>query len=688
MSKKVLLSFLMVCIVMTMFAFVPASAASTDDGLVYNIVDDEVIITGCYTSYWSDEFSIKIPGKIDHCPVVAIADSAFSNRENLVGISMPNSVRYIGDRAFYNCKSLKNIEIPAGVTYIGVKAFDECTGLKSVGIKNIEAWCSIEFGQEEVYDEEKGMQMGNGEFANPLKYGGKLFVGGKEMVDLVIPDGVTAINDYAFYGCSSIKTLVIPDGVETIGKYAFARCTSLEIVSFPEDSISSMGDHAFWGCSKLKEFELPESLTEKGSYSEGSSVETTGIDKALIYNIDNGKVTITGCEKSSTGVKIPSKIENYPVVAIGDKAFADCSRLSSAVIPDTVVSIGNEAFRDCGNLRNIVIPDSVTSVGEYAFHGCAKLETADMSDNVSSISRYAFGGCNALKKVDIPKSVTSIGGYAFYECKSLGSLTLGDAVTSIGDYAFAYCNNLSAINIPSSVTTMGNAVFYDCSKLKSISVPKTVTTMGNSIFRGCKSLENVSLHARISQIGPDFFAYCNNMKTITLPKTLNYVTEDAFYDCARLTNVSFEGTKSAWENIVIEYGNEDLENAHIIFSDGSFSGSDEISVRVDGIRLIFDQPPVAESGRTLVPVRAIFEALGATVEWDGDTQTVTSRRDSDVVSLKLGSKRMYVNNTEKTLDVPAKALNGRTLVPVRAISEAFGCDVIWDGNTRTVFITQ
>ena len=113
-----------------------------------------------------------------------------------------------------------------------------------------------------------------------------------------------------------------------------------------------------------------------------------------------------------------------------------------------------------------------------------------------------------------------------------------------------------------------------------------------------------------------------------------------------------------------------------------------ITVRVNGSPIGFDQPPIAENGRTLVPLRAIFEALGASVEWDGTTQTVTSRKDSTIITLQLGSSEMYVNGKIVRLDVPAKAINGRTLVPVRAISEAFGCTVTWDGNTQTVYITQ
>lgn len=111
-----------------------------------------------------------------------------------------------------------------------------------------------------------------------------------------------------------------------------------------------------------------------------------------------------------------------------------------------------------------------------------------------------------------------------------------------------------------------------------------------------------------------------------------------------------------------------------------------ICVSVGGKLVPFDQPPVLENGRTLVPLRAIFEALGASVEWDAMTQTVKSVKDNTQISLQIGSSSMYVNGTAKTLDVPAKIINSRTLVPVRAVSEAYGASVEWDQYSQTVII--
>ena len=112
----------------------------------------------------------------------------------------------------------------------------------------------------------------------------------------------------------------------------------------------------------------------------------------------------------------------------------------------------------------------------------------------------------------------------------------------------------------------------------------------------------------------------------------------------------------------------------------------DISVFLNGEKLNFDVPPTEINGRVLVPVRVIFEALGATVDWDEETSTVISRKDETIIVLQIDNNMMMVNETQKTLDVAATEISGRTLVPVRAISEAFGVKVDWDDSTQSVIL--
>lgn len=111
-----------------------------------------------------------------------------------------------------------------------------------------------------------------------------------------------------------------------------------------------------------------------------------------------------------------------------------------------------------------------------------------------------------------------------------------------------------------------------------------------------------------------------------------------------------------------------------------------ITVQLDHTQVEFSQAPIIKNDRTLVPVRAIFEAMGATVQWNDNTKTVTSTLGDTKVVMVLDNKIMTVNDTPKTLDCAPTLVGGSTMVPTRAVAEGFGCKVEWDGNTRTVFI--
>ena len=112
-----------------------------------------------------------------------------------------------------------------------------------------------------------------------------------------------------------------------------------------------------------------------------------------------------------------------------------------------------------------------------------------------------------------------------------------------------------------------------------------------------------------------------------------------------------------------------------------------IAVYVDGSRIVFDQEPIIIDDRTLVPMRAIFQALGCEVIWSEPAQTITSIRKDDVIVLKIGDSGLYKNGILiYTMPVPAQIVNERTLVPVRAIAEALDAQVAWDGTDYVVTI--
>lgn len=120
----------------------------------------------------------------------------------------------------------------------------------------------------------------------------------------------------------------------------------------------------------------------------------------------------------------------------------------------------------------------------------------------------------------------------------------------------------------------------------------------------------------------------------------------------------------------------------------SVQAEDAISVVVNGKKLEFDVPPMLIQDRTMVPLRAIFEALGAKVDYNDTTKKITATLGPREITLRVNTPAMYVNGSEYLLDVPATVVDGRTLVPVRAVAEAFNCEVIWNEKTSTVTIKR
>ena len=360
------------------------------------VIGNSVTSIGNSAFYNCDSLTSVVIGN----SVTSIGENAFDGCSSLTSVVIPDSVTSIGKEAFEGCDGLTTVTIPDSVTDIGEDAFAECNNIENVYISDLEAWCNIEF---------------NNAASNPLYYADNLYLNGSLVKNLVIPNDVTSIGDYAFSGYDSLTSVEIGDSVTSIGYYAFSGCSSLTSVVIP-DSVTYISFRAFYNCSSLTSVVIPDSVTSIGN--------------SAFY----------GCD-SLTSVTIPDS-----VTSIGYYAFSSCDSLTSVVIGNSVTSIGENAFDGCSSLTSVVIPDSVTSIGEYAFRDCSSLTSVVIPDSVTSIGFSTFYGCSSLTSVVIPDSVTSIGNYAFYGCSSLTSVEIGDSVTSIRISAFEDCSNLTTVN--------------------------------------------------------------------------------------------------------------------------------------------------------------------------------------------------------------------------------------------------
>ena len=386
----------------------------------------------------------------------------------------------------------------------------------------------------------------------------------KTITEVIVPDYVTSIGNYAFSGCTNIetatistlaisyipkdklKTVVITSGA-SIGNYAFRGCTGLTSVTIP-DSVTSIGTDAFYGCTNIETATIP---TLAIGYIPKNNLKTV--------IITSGK-------------------------SIGNYAFYDYTGLTSVTIPDSVTSIGDCAFRGCTDLTNITIGNSVTSIGTSAFYGCTGLTSITIPDSVTSIGDYAFYGCTGLTSITIPDSVTSIGEKVFYYCTGLTSVTIGNGVTSIGSSAFYDCTGLTSVTIPDSVTSIGTSAFSGCTDLTNITIGNSVTSIGNSAFYGCTGLTSITIPDSVTSIGEKVFYYCKGLTSVTIGNGVTSIGFYAFEECYKLVEVynksSLNITAGSEDNGCVGYYAKAVyteeytsklstdENGYIIYTDG------------------------------------------------------------------------------------------------------------------------
>ncbi|MGN0855672.1 MAG: leucine-rich repeat domain-containing protein, partial [Kiritimatiellia bacterium] len=516
-------------IVLSAAVFLAAIAAYAETTTIgdytwsYTVSDGKATITGVSPRTGD----LEIPSSVASYPVTSIRSFAFYFYSGLTSVTIPDSVTSIGNRVFSGCSGLTNIV---------------------VGVDNPN------------YSSANGLL---------LSKDGQTLIQGING-EVTIPDSVTSIGSWAFYGCMSLTSVMIPDGVTSIGSYAFEDCGGLTRVTIP-DSVTSIGTGVFSGCSGLTNIVVG---VDNPAYASVNGLLLSKDGKTLVQGI-NGEVTIpdsvtsigdsafSGCS-GLTSVTIPDG-----VTSIGYYAFRGCSGLTSVTIPDSVTSIGSYAFSGCSGLTSVTIPDSVTSIGNQAFSSCSGLTNfvvgvdnpayasvnglllskdgktlvqgingeVTIPDGVTSIGSYAFDGCSGLTSVTIPEGVTSIGSCAFDGCSGLTNVTIPEGVTSIGEGAFCACYGLTSVMIGDGVTSIGAYAFSDCYGLTSVTIPDSVTSIGDYAFGWCEGLTSVTIGDGVTRIGEGAFSCCSGLMSVTIPDSVTSIGEGAFCDCEGLERV-------------------------------------------------------------------------------------------------------------------------------------------------------
>ncbi len=554
-------------------------------GLTSVTMPDSVTSIGPYTfSGCTGLTSVTIPNSVK-----SIGVHAFSGCMGLTSVTILDGVVGIREGAFRDCTALTSVTIPESIIGIESGAFSGCTKLTEISVDATNTWYfSLEgvlFARTEIISYPAGKAQSH--YIVPdivTSIDDEAFFGCTGLTSVTIPDSVTSIGSSAFYGCTGLTSVTIPDSVTSIGSSAFYGCTGLTSVTIP-DGVTSIGDYAFYGCKGLTSVTIPDSVT---TISNRAFYGCTGLTSVTIPDsvTSIGEYAFRNCESLTTVNWNAVNVISYPsfysnpfrnagtnsdglavvfgngVEIIPERAFYECTDLTSVTMSNGVTSIGNYAFSYCTGLMSVAIPDSVTSIGSSAFSGCAGLESiyflgtsqqwesieiGSYNSSLTDATIYCLDGEHQLEfeisnnvltsytgdEVDliIPDVVygvmiKGIAKDAFNACSQIESITIPDTVTNISSYAFDGLINLKSITVDEGNESYSSAdgvlfnkdqtvlVSFPSAKRGDYIIPETVTEIDYHAFNNTEGLTRVTIPESVVTIKDSAFVNCSNLKNI------------------------------------------------------------------------------------------------------------------------------------------------------------------------------
>ena len=488
-------------------------------------------------------------------------------------ILLPDSLTYLGANAFAQCQALESVDFGNSLNCVPYRGFYG-SGLKSVTLpKQIEYVEASAFAESqltevivncdsvEIYEGAfENCPMGDLELGENVKYISDRAFAGTNATQIIHPSSVTEITYRVYAFNKNLVSVTIPETVEYISGVAFYEDDILSHVLYTgteeqwaaldvydqnlleatlhceaegdEVTVEQTCTTVTYYCSICQKQETLRKGYVTHSFNENNVCTICGHNGGFEYEVDEASrtVTITNYVGKDKAVVIPEKIENMPVAAISQDAFAYNRKITSVVLPKGLTQIPQNAFRNCSSLQQVTLGSKVTAIGDNAFFECYKLKSVNFPNGLTSIGDGAFYNCN-LQTCQLPGSVSSIGEMAFYGC-NFESLELPESVTAINYYTFAACWNLEQITIPDTVTTIGYYAFSGAGIVE-LTVPASVKSISRNAFYA-NNLETVvfqgdqpEMEGAFDSSGITMFYAASNKTWQDLPQD-----DNSWYACA------------------------------------------------------------------------------------------------------------------------------------------------------------
>ena len=518
--------------------------------------------------------------------IVKIKDNAFSNCPKLTAVSYPKAVE-IGENAFSGCTGVVSVSVPS-TQIIKKNAFMNCTSMTSfkageckiVGNNALEG-CTAITDITLLSDQ----------------YGGD---------DKTSPDATGSTNGYVFKNCSAAKKITIKTaGKNKLSAGLFSGCTSLESVNADVSGIQIIGKECFSGCEKLTKLNFDGlRIIEDSGFANCSALKSISDSGTAIKAEDYGSKCFQNC--SSLNIKVEgdiSTIGSYAfdhsavtsvdidgmvggTVVIGDNAFSNCEKLTSAKISSSEAkkfSVGSSIFANCPALESATFEGPIITKGMFqncsslakmetsadvfydnAFSGCSKLpQVTKLGDSSAMIAKEinsaVFANCAALTNSSSDKNTIFKGVGQYAGCSALASAEVKTLTSSM----FQNCSNLTSVSLGSDVVSVPNSCFQNCSKFADFDFSK-ITSIGTSAFEGsavkkaafgapcdigqkafnnCIGLESVT--GEVVSVGANAFNNCSGLKEAVLKSSssnpIQRINSNAFVNCSSLDSITIYG---------------------------------------------------------------------------------------------------------------------------------------------------
>lgn len=639
--------------------------------------------------------SITIPNSVS-----TISSGAFSMCSRLESIVLPSNIEYIGNETFAYCSSLKSVTMQDGLRIIETKAFYKCLNLESIDIPN-----SVITIKDGVFADCENLK--NVRLSNKLtSIDHSLFQGCESLESIIVPNGVTIIRDNAFRNCFKLKSVTIPSSVTRIGDASFYSCKSLEVIAIP-NSVRSIGSNAFANTPYKTNSEPIPTPTPTPIPTPTPEINTISINNDLYNDYywsyrytepENGYFRFRSMEYGNgiylvVGLKglILRSIDgaNWERININESyQFIDIKFVNNKfyALGTNISMISEDGVNWEKNPVNITGVDFVNFKNKFIYLS-GNPSIVDIFSNVKYI--FVLDENNKIHMVD-KENAPVYGGQrkGVYE----------------GTYKSIVANdNIALISVDNN--KKGKIIYsYDAFNWKECELPKSYSKIDQmtwakdyfiAIVRDTniktliKSKDGVKWSILIEDFSEEecFLTYDNVNEVIyVLEGTNSLINIDKFGNISRGPFRLYPSKKVLGSNIYCVGGNLYVGEMALKMNKSQITKVD-FNISIKGKPLVLDSKPLVENGRTLVPVRAISEALGATVGWDEVNKYVTiTNNDGFNMKLVIDGATVSINGKWKFVDIPPMISEGRTMLPLRFFSEALGLKVDWNSQNNSISI--